>query len=113
MWGFLKNGAFKGLTNSCCKKMLKDMGMSREAAGAVMLPAIMIAHAAYPKARWGTPEIDEAIETFPTPIVGWDEAGKLAHRYAHFNEMSVDQCLHKQYGMTFKDLLEYTTEICT
>lgn len=112
MWGFFNRVPFKGLANSCCKKMLKDTGLPRESAGVFLLPALMMAHAAYPKARWGKPEIDEAIERFPTPIVGWDEAGKLAHRYAHFNEMSADQCLIQQYGMNLKDLLEYTTEVC-
>ena len=112
MWGFLTNGAFKGLVSSCCKKMLKDMGMPREAVSAVLLPAIMVAHAAYPNAKWGASEIDEIIERLPTPIMGWDQSGKLAHRFAHFDEMSVGQCLVQQYGMTFEELLESTIETC-
>lgn len=109
MFGFFSNGPFRGLVSNCCEKMLNDMGLPREAVGAVIPAALMIAHAAYPKGKLGRPELDEAIARLPQPIIGWNEAGKTAHRYVYFHEMTVGQCLLKQYGKTYEALLEYTS----
>ena len=105
MFGYFRDMAFRGLVNNVCRKLSASMNLPKEAASLCVPMAVMIAHASYPKARTGNPELDAAIRRLPQPIVGWDAAGKIAHRFAYLHELTLNECLQQQYGKSLQELM--------
>jgi hypothetical protein len=107
MFSWATNFAFQGLVKSTVRKICHDYHMPETFA----LPfALMLAHAAYPTGRWGTSDIDAILTALPNPVMDWDSAGKVAHRYVHFNEGTVEMCIHRMYGRPASELLERCAE---
>ena len=106
MFGWLSNVAFKGLVKDTYRKICRDHGIPESVGGASFPLALMVAHAAYPKGKWGTADADTLLERLPSPVLGWDEAGKVAHRFVHLNELRLDECLLRQYGVPVSVLLD-------
>jgi hypothetical protein len=107
MFGFFRNMAFRGLVTNVGAKLAAGMGLPKEAHSLVAPMALMVAHAAYPKAKTGIADVDAAIKRLPQPIVDSDAAGKIAHRFTYFHEMTLDQCLQQQYGKTLEELMVF------
>jgi len=83
------------------------MKLPQEARGIVLPMAVMVAHAAYPKGKLGIAEVDAAITRLPQPIVSSEAAGKIAHRFTYFHEMTLNDCLKQQYGKTLEELMTF------
>lgn len=110
MFGFLRDSAFRGLVKNTGAKLAKAMNLPKEAHALVLPMAVMVAHASYPKAKMGIAEIDAAIARLPKPIVDSDTAGKIAHRFTYFHEMTLNDCLQEQYGRTLQELMVFFEE---
>jgi hypothetical protein len=107
MLGYFRNTAFRGLVTNITTKLAASMNLPKEAASLCVPMAVMVAHASYPKAKTGVPELDAAIGRLPQPIVGWDDAGKIAHRFAYLHELTLNECLQQQYGKSLQELMAF------
>ena len=105
MLGYFRNMAFRGLVTNITTKLAASMRLPQEAIPLCVPMAVMVAHASYPKAKTGVPELDAAMGRLPQPILGWDDAGKIAHRFAYLHELTLDECLQQQYGKTLQELM--------
>jgi hypothetical protein len=81
------------------------MNLPKEAQPLVLPMAVMVAHASYPKAKMGIPEVDAAIARLPQPIVNSHVAGQIANLFTYYHEMTLNDCLQQQYGRNLEELL--------
>ena len=112
MFGFMRDTAFRGLVSNIGAKLAESMKLPKEAHALVLPMAVMVAHASYPKGKMGIAEVDAAIARLPQPILDWDAAGKVAHRFTYYHEMTLNDCLKQQYGKTLEELMAFFKGTC-
>ena len=106
MFGWLNRIALKGLFNDAQRKIAGDPYVDPSMRQASSPLALAIAHAAYPAVKFGDADADAFLRALPPPVLGWDDAGKVAHRYVHFGDLGLDECLRMQYGVSALELLK-------
>ena len=106
MFGWLNRIPLRGLANVAHRKISGDPYTPSSLRDAAFPLALAIAHAAYPSANFGDADADALLRRLPTPVLGWDAAGKVAHRYVHFGDFGLEDCLRQQYGVSALAILQ-------